>query len=361
MLNAGLKPQGIRTTYIEIDSTMDPGWGTATYNPANFMISLPNAIRTNKVWKVSPNLISVPRMFPNIMPPDDTLVWYQRQVIEVATSLPNYWLRTVAPNWTATRTLAFPQQIWNLTTLLAYINAATGANEVWSFDTTNGCLSQAVTPPSGGPIAFGIFYDPAHVPPAVTYANMTYVIEGNGGHVFDVLGLEKQAIAATSNLLSPVLLAGNPLVPFPPDPNSFDNIVGSNLEGFHCYPLFDRTLHNYTSWSTLNWASPVNDSPNLGGPSIVHIKVADLGDSSSVDSKTGTVQDILATVAVADVNFGEFKSKEIRDVEGEGIEYQQARNISKFQVMLLDARYRQLSLPINYPVHLKLQMLSVID
>lgn len=349
-MNGVLLPQGIRTTYLNVDSTMDIQWETAAHNPANFQIILPNTVRTHRVWKISPNMVSIPRMFPTIYAPDNVLVWYQRRMIEIPTGPPNTYLRTVEEKWTEVKRLVFPDGLWNQATILNHINTFTGPNEVWSVDPTSQSFVFTVTP-TDPPIVWGVFVG---VPtPGVTYANMTYVSEPLGTHILDPLGLEKNASLSDSLPLSPTL--------DPTDPNTFDNIKGTNLDSRNVYPQFDRALHDYTSWATLPYNSPTNNVPNLAGPTTVHVAITDIGDSSTIDAKSGTNMDIITSINLGDVGFGTIKSREINDVEGEGIQFQQARNVANFRVMLMDSRNRQLTLPRNFPVFVRLQMTHSSD
>ncbi len=89
--------------------------------------------------------------------------------------------------------------------------------------------------------------------------------------------------------------------------------------------------------------------------------ITDLGDSSTVDAETGLLQDIVTSVNLGDVPFGTVKERLGNDSEIEGIEFQQARNISNFRVRILDSQNRQLSLPRNQKVFLKLQMIHSAD
>jgi hypothetical protein len=346
-----LKPHGIKTSYLNISNTMDPLWESSAHNPASFTIEVPNSMRTNKIWKIVPHTMTVPRMFPNLPFPDNVLVWYQRQVVELPTATPNVYLRTLAPNWSATRTLVFDQKIWNVDGIIAQINSVTGPNEVWGFDPNTQTITVTKTP-TDPPIAFGEFLDPGHVAPPVTYANMTYIAEGAGGHIFTLLGMEKQASVATALRLSPVFDQN--------DPNTFDNIIGTNIDSRNLYPLFARQAHSYTAWSADVFSAPLNNQPNLAGPVTVQLVITDLGDSSTVEAKSGTLQDIIATINLGDVPFGTFKSREVKDADGECIEYQQARNISRFAVRLTDMDNRTLTLPRNFPVNIRLQLTHII-
>ena len=351
MLTGILKPHGIRTTYLNINSTMDTQWETSAHNPANFQVILPNSVRTNRVWKISPHTLIVPRMFPNIYAPDNVLVWYQRPIIDIPTGAPDTYLRTVDEKWVVTKTLEFPPGLWNQTRILNYINAFTGVNEVWSFDLDSQSFVFTVTP-TAPPVVFGEFVQFPHIPPT-GYANMTYVTEPLGTHILDPLGLERQASNLSSLPLSPVLDQKTPA--------TFDNVLGSNLSMRNVYPQFDRTLHNYTSWATLPFSSPPNNVPNLAGPSVVHVAITDIGDSSTVDALSGLTLDVITSINLGDVDFGVFKERLVNDIDGEAVEFQQARNIANFRVSLTDARNRQLVLPRNFPVFIKLQMVHSSD
>lgn len=346
-----MKPQGIRTSYLNIDSRMDTQWETSAHNPADFELSLPNSIRTKKIWKVAPHTLIVPRMFPNIYEPDNKLQWYQRKVIDIPTGNPDEYLRTVSPDWTVTKALTIPPAIYNIDTLLTLINAFTGAREIWTYDETSKSIRITTDPDDEGPI-FGIFTLPDHITPA-NYAQMTYIVEPPGSHLFDLLGFEK---SASEMSILPLSLAFNPFSPI-----TFDNLVGSNLGGRNAFPLFDRVAHDYEVWKLNPYTSPITNQPNMAGPVAVHIVVTDLGDSSTVDAQSGLVQDIITTINLGDVDFGVFKERIINDCDAEGIEYQQARDISNFRVRLLDSRNRALFLPRNFPVFLKLQLIHSLD
>lgn len=347
-----LRPHGIRTTYLNISSEMDLQWETAVHNPADFTLALPNSTRTNRILKIVPHTTVIPRMFPNVYAPDNVMVWYQRQVVELPTTDPNFWFRTVDEKWTPTKNLIIPPGILNVDQLLAIINAVSGPTEVWTYDGSLNTFIVTVTP-AGPAIVFGIFADGAHVPPPVTYANMTYIVEPLGTHLFNDLGFEKVASETMLLPLSPTF--------DPTNPNTFDNVLNSNLSMRNVFPLFNRLLHSYANWAVLPYISPRNNAPNLAGPVVVHVTVTDLGDSSTVDAETGLVQDIITTVNLASVGFGAYKERLVNDADAEGIEYAQARNVANFRVRITDSKNRQLTLPRNFPVFLRLQMVHSSD
>jgi len=348
--SSNLHPRGVDTFFLNISSKDDLHWHDSTHNPADFTLALPNSDKTNGVLRILPHTTVIPRMFPNVYAPDNAMVWYQRQVLELPTASPTIWFRTVDEKWTATKTLIIPDRIANIDQLLVLINTVAGPAEVWTFDSSLNTFVVTVTPP-GPPIVFGDFVDGAHVTPPVTYANMAYIAEPTNTHLFDVLGLERVASTTAHMPLSVIFDASNP--------NTFDNLVNSNLANRNTFPLFDRVAHSYSTWASAVYVSPQNNAPNLAGPVVVHVHVTDLGDSCTVDAATGFTSDIITTMNMADVAFGTYKERIANEAEAEAIQYAQARNLSNFRVRLTDSQNRQLTLPRNFPFFLRLQMFRV--
>lgn len=342
-------PADAATSYLSISSKDDPLAWEASFNPANFEIVVPNSIRVQNVMRICPNYVSVPRMFPTITKYNNALYWYQRQVLELPVAgQPDYYLRTVANNWTLTNSIVLPTAQLNLSEILTRINAVTGANEIWTYDATQ--MSIVITKtPTAAPIAFGVFFDPAHVTPAVSYANMTFVTDLNLD-TFDTLGLQKSANYA-SNQLDKVGFNAN-------DPNTFSATVGSNLEPFTTLPLFQTSV-TYQDWASDVYVTPLFNPPNIAGPTTVHVVLQDLGDGTTVSAATGTNYDVLCTMSLANVPFGQSGVKEVRDGASEGIGYRAPRNITSFKVKILDENFRELSLPRNFPVAIRVQLVYV--
>ena len=337
-----------RVSYLDISSTDDVQYNSVQHNPANFTININNPNKTNNVTRLSYNTISIPRMFNTIYAGNNTLVWYKRQVLEILqpNQPPNTYLRTVATNWTETRRLVLPDGQLNINDVLTAINTLTGASEVWSYDSTNRTVVIVATPP-GPTITFGLFVDPGHVTPPVSYANMTFLSAG-GTDMFETLGLQRA---------SDLFLSQEDNVSFDQfDPNSFDTTKGSNLEGMVVFPLFDRTLHNYQKWATLVYTTPRMLAPNFAGPTIIKVQIRDCSDSQTISAGSGKSYDVITTLNIADVPFGAEVTRQIRDVQGEGIGFIAPRDIRAISVQLLDRKFRQLTLPRNNPVHIVLQL-----
>ena len=133
---ADLKDAGTQASYLSISSRADPAFQNATFNSASFDVVIPNSTKLNNVSRICLSSVTIPRMFPNIDESNNRLVWWKREVIEIPTAVPDYWLRTVSPMWTAVNQLTLPVGIFNIQQLLPLINAACPADEVWSYDST---------------------------------------------------------------------------------------------------------------------------------------------------------------------------------------------------------------------------------
>ncbi len=335
-----------RVNYLSLDSTQDTNWNTSDHNPADFTVRVPNNKLTG-VSRICFTDVSIPRLFDIINENNNTLIWWQRQVIEPpVTGMPNNNLRTVSNTWTATRTLQIPTGRHNITSILAVINAATGGSEVWSYDSVNGSLVISKTP-SGVPIDFKQFVDGAHVDPAVSYADMTYV-SGGTTESLDTLGLQKAA--DQSSRLEDKLDFDQR------NPNSFDAVKGSNLQGVYAFPLFNREAHDYKTWATAAYTTPLMNPPCLTGPQQIQVTLSELGDGGLVSAGTGVSYDVITTVDLSQVPIGTNAIRHVTDSEAQSIGYLAPREVRAIRVRLLDRKFRPLTLPRNYPVNVTVQL-----
>lgn len=341
-----------RSRYLSLNSTDDRNFLSATHNPADFEVLIPNAEQLNGVSRITLNQVVIPRMFDTVDSTNDILQWYQKLMIEVpyTDQPPNNFLRTVEEKtWTLTRTVTLTHGQRNMTQILADINAVTTPlGEVWSYDSTNRTIVIVVTP-AAPEIAFGPFFDAAHTPPATTYANMLYLGSPNGA--FDMLGLQGPASTAS---------AQEDKIPFDRlNANTFDAISGTNIERLQLLPLFNRFAHNYHTWATATFTTSPLNPPRITGPTIIKVCLTGLADGSEIQASSGTSHDVLSTVNIESVNFGNEYTKEVKTDDAESIDFISPVDIKSFRVQLKDRKYRQLTLPRNQPVHVVVQYLFV--
>ncbi len=337
-----------RTAYLSIDSRQDPISQSSAFNPADFRIIIPNSTKLSGVSRICYTSVSVPRMFNNIDAYNNELVWYRRRVVDIpypfSAPVANTFYKTVSPVWTVFRRLLVPPGVYNILDLLVIINAATGAEEVWTYDPTLRTIV-ITTAPSAPAIVWGPFVDGAHVPPTNS-ANMTYLTGGMAG-MLDTLGIQREADASGHKEDRIPLDIANP--------NSFDATSGSNLSGIALLPLFDRFLHNYATWASSPYITPRMNAPNLAGPTVINVIISDVGDGSTVHASTGTLYDTLTTLNIGKTDYGVECEKKVKDGVSEGIQFSAPRNITQFRVKLYNSEFKQLTLPRNYPVHITLQ------
>jgi hypothetical protein len=332
--------------YLKLSSRDATDYLSPNHNPADFIVRMGNVAHLTQVRSLTYTDITIPRMFPTIDKYNNTLSWYQRKVVIEPTEVKDYWLRTVANDWTETKRLEIPPGIKNIADILAAINAVSGPDEVWSYDST--LRSIVITTDVSGvvPVTFGVFYDAGTPATPTNYANMTY-ITGGGGTLFDTLGIQRAAGVATS--MEDRLVFSKTL------PGSFDTTKGSNLEGKTFFPLFDRAAHNYTTWSTVDWTSPTFNPPNITGPTTIHVCLVEVGDASAIHAATGLSYDVLATVNISSVDFGQECHYQLSDKDANTLVFRSPKNIQQFHVELRDSQFRQLTLPRNYAVGINMQ------
>lgn len=344
-------PANSSASYLAFSSRDDATQADSKFNPADFTIVVPNSIKCQNVIRVCVTAISIPRMFQTINEFNNTLIWWQRQVIEIpAPPVTDRWLRTVSLDWTPRAILTIPPGILNMTQILTYINANNGLplNETWTYDVDNRTVKIHVVPP-GVVLPFGYFIDHAHVPPAVSYANMAYLTDGKS-EFFDTMGLQKAADIASEAFENYAL----DLL----DPNTFGSVGNSNLARATSLPMFDLSLFNYASWATIDYDTPTMNPPDISGPQLIHVCVSDLADGNTTYAATGSTYDVLTSVFMGDAPWGENSTKEVKDGEYEAIGVKSPRNITQLRIRLLDDKFRPTVLPRNYIVPLRMQLVT---
>jgi len=302
-------------------------------------------------------------MFPTVTQYNQTLYWYQRAIIDVPiTGQPNTYLRTVDPNWTVTARVILTKGIMNMDEILTQINAIRNPVETWTVETDSiKTVNIATQTPTDPGITWGVFVQNPHVPPtgylpfawlsSVFVPPQTQTSDVPWGS-FDLLGLSYPPSVKNPQLLqAPLNLS---------DPNTFGSTMGSNLDFIGPkIPLFDFQSFNYHEWVTTPYNTPQMNPPNLSGPDLVNVVLSDLGDASTISASSGTSYDVLTTVSMTGVAFGDSATKEVKDKEAEAIAFRHPRNITGFRVQLMDEKFQQLSLPRNYPVAMRLQLVFV--
>ncbi len=333
--------KNVGKSMLAISSASDPAWLSSTHNPANFVVDMTNTMKMTRIVRICPNLIAMPRLFPNISEYNNVLRFYSKRVIEIPTGLsaPNDWLRTVKDEWEVRWQLVIPEGIYNIDQLLLLINGVVGPlGQTWTFDTDTMSIKIEIAAPVAPGYTFG-YFTPAPVVAIDEWLPFVY-LSGGASETLSTLGLEKaaftQSIGFSDNL------------PFDKiNPNSFDATRGTVLDGVPVLPLFDREQHSYEHWSTSAYSVPPLNSPNLDGPQLVHVLISELGDSNVINATTGVLYDVVKSVEMTQVEYGGRAVATVSDLESESITFQHNRCVTGFRVRVVDSKFRALKLPRN--------------
>jgi hypothetical protein len=385
-------PANSNVSYLACNSQDDPNVINPNFNPADFVITVPNSSRLQEVVRISITSCSVPRMFENVDQINNMLFFWQRQVIELDYSSvmgPGWVLRTVNPIWIPVNSIILPRGIQNMDALLATLNAI--SPYTWSYtpagpplDMAGGSV-QIVTHSPFTTYVFGPFYDPGWVPPTgpPVYANMTMVTSFTnyadtplstrfpGLGAMGLLGLRPFAEDAkvteqinsqlfnsldssTFGSVNGLFTPGDIQIPLFPAGEPYPNPIYKAAR----LPLFDQ-LATYSTWSTASYTTPRLIAPDLSGPSTVYVTITDLGDGTTTYARTGTNYDVITAVNLSQTPWGENAFKEVKDGEFEGIGLRNPRNITMLRVRILGAQFQALKLPPNFEVDLRCQLVFI--
>lgn len=112
-------------------------------------------------------------------------------------------------------------------------------------------------------------------------------------------------------------------------------------------PLFIDSVTPYTS--------PRFEPPSMGGPSIVHVLLAELAQSNMVDVRDGTPYDVMVTICLSGTPYGQKFIFEADDLFVNDIDYEDHRHPSVIEMRVVDSKMRQLYLPFNTSIDVVLK------
>lgn len=348
MGDTGVRTLSYRSRFLQISSIHDIHADSKLHNPADFEVSMPNSVVSNDIIRIVPHTVSVPRMFPTVYAPSNRFTIWRRKTKVIQTGL-NQWFITGEPEWIPFHYTVRPAR-YTLQTLSDEINAMTGAhmNLVPNVDTGKleiygqlnvwqywGRLDYPETPPE---------------PP--TYMPYMFVTEPDDSHFFDVLGLGlAQFVPTSTSWLSYIF--------DPANPSSGDSIRGSPIEQARLIiPFFDTANHDIGNTYFTTWQIPELNPPNLEGPLWVNVIVDELGDNTTIDTETGKPISIVACIPLCDAKQGSYYTRTVRDCDAEAIQFNTERSVRSFRVRCEDVDGTKLTLPRNWPVLLRLQILQ---
>lgn len=354
MADIGLRSLGIRSRFLQINSSNDIHVDSKLHNPADFEVSMPNSIGSHDIVRVVPHTVSVPRVFFNVYEPSNRFILWRRKtkVIDLGS---NYWNVTAEAQWTPTL-ITVPPGIYTITSLANTLNLMDELTNWVTFNVdTVGDSNTKVLRVYGTYFTYTQwgYVDQPEIPPSPPlYVPQMFLTEATGSHFFDVLGLGgAQFVANGPNWLSFSFDEK--------DVRTADCIRGTPIEQASIVvPLFRTDAHDMELYTLASY-EVLNLNPyNLEGPVWVNVVVEELGDNSTVDTESGKPSSVVACIPVCDVPIGKYATRVVRDCDAESIQYSMERSIRSFRVRCEDPDGNTLHLPRNWPVLLRLQILQ---
>ena len=366
MTDTALRPKSLRASWVQINSADDVHSEDAKHNPADFRVTMPNSLGSTNIWRVVPHTIAVPNAFPTMYAPlNNRMRLWQRKIIRTQVD-GAHWNVSLDPNWTSTDIVFREGRYRNWDIFKAETNGKFPAGR-WDYfadDTTACCVIRGVpySEPSHLDTQYwGTFASELQPNGPEFFPCVAYLEELEGSHLFDVFGFGRRRFdhSTGSSLLDSVSRIFDP-----ENPRTVDCIAGSNLEEAkdRIIPLFDIQEQNYLNW-TINPIFLDNrlfNPVNLDIPMWVNVIVEELGDTSTIDTGTGNMSSVVATVCLDRLDVWDglhYAVRVAQDCDVEAIQFRTPRIIRNFTVKLRDERGRQLTLPRNFPVILRLQLL----
>lgn len=365
MTDSGLRPSRLRSSWVQINSDDDVHSEDAKHNPCDFRVNTPNTLGSTNVWRVVPHTIAIPNAFDTFAPPYNRLRIWERKIIR--TLREDGWWMTLDPDWTVTD-IVFPRG--RCPTLDAFSSLTNNLFPSGRWDTYTDFAKRVFvirarpysSPSHLAPGEWGVPH--ASSPPGPEfYPGVAFLEEPEDSHIFDIFGFGRRRFDHSSGARLTDLL---PRTFDENNPSTASCILGSNLESAkgRIIPLFDTT-QNPQDWFTypiyLNheYFNPLN----LTNPVWVNVVIEELGDNTTIDTNTGGTANVIAAVCLPlhgglEDDYGPTYTVRIAsDCEVEAIQFRAARIIRTFTVKLKDPKGRQLSLPRNFPVIMRLQLL----
>ena len=347
MTDSGMRTSALRSRFLQIHSSHDIHVDSKTHNPANFEISMPNSTISNGVVRVVPHTVSIPRVFYNVYAPHNVVdVWRRKtKVTEIGV---NDWMVTGEPEWTKI-TLTVPPGLYTPATLMTAMNNNGWGDHVF-LDYNTSTKSMAIINPTYTYWEWNHVFQPEQPPAPPIYMPQMYITEPEGTHFFDVLGLG----------LAQFVPNGDHWLSYEFDPNraeTGDSIRGTEIEKAKIIvPMFKTNVHNMEGYLWVDYTAPTNPL-NLEGPVNVSVVIDGIGDNASIDAETGKPSDIITQVPMTSSMYT-YSTRTVQDCDAEAIQYQSERTLRGFRVRLQDAEGATLTLPRNWPVHIRLQILQ---
>lgn len=135
--------------------------------------------------------------------------------------------------------------------------------------------------------------------------------------------------------------------------------------GDYNYKLYELALPPAGVWTDddanvvpQNFDPPYHTIPNFGGPTLAHIEIHGISNGNYLSSD-GHKRDVLCTVPLHNVRYGEYACFSGVDIFMGDVEFQSVVDMSKVTVRVLDSNFRVMFIPENYLVNIILKVFHV--
>lgn len=344
-----MRTNALKSRFLQIHSSHDIHADTKDHNPANFEISMPNSTVSNNVVRIVPHTVSIPRVFYNVYAPSNRITVWRRKSKMTSIGV-NDWFVSGEPDWTKFD-FTIPPGIYTPATLEAAMANIGFVDAGVNFDYDPESRKFMVSQSAYWYIHWGRVFQPESPPAPPEFMPQMYITESEGSHFFDIIGLgAAQFVTRGDHWLSYVF--------DPMRPETGDSIRGTEIESAKIIvPVFKTDVHTMAGLCYEPYTVPNVNPVNLEGPVSVSVVIDGLGDNASVDAETGKPSDIITQVPMTG-NYYTYSTRQVQDCDAEAIQYASERTLRGFRVRLQDADGATLTLPRNWPVHIRLQILQ---
>jgi len=345
----GIRGPGWVSRFLQIVSSHDIHAHAVDHNPADFTVSMPNSMGSDKIRRVVASTVSIPRRFYNIYEPNNKFILWRRP-IAVAEIGPNIWRIAGDYDWIPLE-ITIPPGVYTPTKLITTLTMLPGNDWIgYGYDSETGKFT--INGPYYTWPFFDVLNEPESPPAPPEFIPQCYVTEAKGSHLFDILGL------VSARMRNDDTMYASPTYQFE-DFLTGDNIANTSMDGYpNPVPLFNASAHNLSAYLYQSWIVPNVNPLNLEGPVWVNVVIKELGDNSTIDTETGKPLDVVATVPMTETPYNTYVTRRANDADVEGIQFKDERSVRAFKVQLQDLDGNVLVLPRNWPVFIRLQLLQ---
>jgi hypothetical protein len=308
--------------------------GGVTHNPGNFSITMPNTVHLQRVIKITPQTIAIPKMFNNITPKNN-----KYKVVFVRASVVGWNFDPPVPNvQVSTFTMTIPVGIYTPTQLATAMNIAwtTPAN----LATANPSLQLEAA------IANNILQWQFNT--VTNKIEMHRTIVAQNASVVEVYIQDFRQTGTNQSFFDAAGLTAH----------KTDVVVtGRGGENYPITQVLPGLIWKNVNRAIFTLIGAVPDSdvteygfPQLDGPPLVHIMLKSNSIDSFVDGSSGSYVNVLATIPMGNATWGQCAVFDLTNIYTHDTDFDIDRDFTVWNVAITDSEYTPLTFPPNFTV-----------